>query len=317
MEPVAREVRRRQQRPSHDATVDSQGRFPADVGDACAKLRGTGRPQLAVAKRRWRDGQGAFWGDQIGPNPTDRGKPGTKRSVIVEANGGPLGVVVAGANVHDCRLLQQTIEAIVVDRPKKQKPSAEGLVSAEGKESSLPGQTTPDKVPAGPRQTHSPARLLRSRTKHSRRSQAGERLISSGCFGPDNVPVPLDRPRRRLPKHQGKRDRDQEEREKDFFAGSTGLSGHRHIPQGMIHLNITIGCPRYRRAEYRGVPLRPSQSLKVHITGIAGKTRNPPPKNPRLQRTPQKWRAIGEDSLGASWPCIPTVGVTKNCPTTD
>jgi putative transposase len=38
--------------------------------------------------------------------------------VIVEANGGPLGVVVAGANVHDCKLLEQTIEAIVVDRPK-------------------------------------------------------------------------------------------------------------------------------------------------------------------------------------------------------
>jgi putative transposase len=38
--------------------------------------------------------------------------------VIVEADGGPLGVVVAGANVHDTKLLKQTIEAIVVDRPK-------------------------------------------------------------------------------------------------------------------------------------------------------------------------------------------------------
>ena len=38
--------------------------------------------------------------------------------MIVETNGGPLGVVVAGANVHDCKLLKQTIEAIVVDRPK-------------------------------------------------------------------------------------------------------------------------------------------------------------------------------------------------------
>ena len=38
--------------------------------------------------------------------------------MIVEADGGPLGVVVAGANVHDCKLLEQTIEAIVVDRPK-------------------------------------------------------------------------------------------------------------------------------------------------------------------------------------------------------
>ena len=38
--------------------------------------------------------------------------------MIVEADGGPLGVVVAAANVHDCKLLEQTIEAIVVERPK-------------------------------------------------------------------------------------------------------------------------------------------------------------------------------------------------------
>jgi len=36
----------------------------------------------------------------------------------VEADGGPLGCVVAGANVHDTKLLRQTIEAIVVDRPE-------------------------------------------------------------------------------------------------------------------------------------------------------------------------------------------------------
>ena len=42
--------------------------------------------------------------------------------MIVEADGGPLGVVVAGANVHDTKLLKQTIEAIVVDRPT---PTAE------------------------------------------------------------------------------------------------------------------------------------------------------------------------------------------------
>jgi putative transposase len=38
--------------------------------------------------------------------------------VIVEADGGPLGVVVAGANVHDTKLLEQTIDAIVVERPE-------------------------------------------------------------------------------------------------------------------------------------------------------------------------------------------------------
>jgi len=38
--------------------------------------------------------------------------------VIVEGDGGPLGAVVAGANVHDCKLLEQTIDSIVVARPK-------------------------------------------------------------------------------------------------------------------------------------------------------------------------------------------------------
>jgi len=37
--------------------------------------------------------------------------------VLVEGDGGPLGVVIAGANVPDAQLLQATIEAIVVERP--------------------------------------------------------------------------------------------------------------------------------------------------------------------------------------------------------
>lgn len=35
----------------------------------------------------------------------------------MEADGGPLGVVIAGANTHDTKLLEQTIDAIVVERP--------------------------------------------------------------------------------------------------------------------------------------------------------------------------------------------------------
>ena len=63
-------------------------------------------------------GQGSFWGDQIGPNPTDRAKNGVKRSLLVEADGGPLAVVIAGANVPDFKLLEATLEAIVVARPE-------------------------------------------------------------------------------------------------------------------------------------------------------------------------------------------------------
>jgi putative transposase len=47
---------------------------------------------------------------------------GTKKSVLVDGDGGPLGAVIAGANVLERRMLRQTIEAIVVERPE---PTAE------------------------------------------------------------------------------------------------------------------------------------------------------------------------------------------------
>ena len=57
-------------------------------------------------------------GDLVGPNPTDRAKNGVKRSILVEADGGPLSVIVAGANVPDFKLLEATLDAIVVERPE-------------------------------------------------------------------------------------------------------------------------------------------------------------------------------------------------------
>jgi putative transposase len=41
-----------------------------------------------------------------------------KRSLVVEADGGPLGMAIAGANGHDTKLLAQTLDAIVVERPE-------------------------------------------------------------------------------------------------------------------------------------------------------------------------------------------------------
>jgi putative transposase len=56
-------------------------------------------------------------GEKTGKNPTDRGKKGTKKSLLTDGDGGPLGVVIAGANVVEQKLLKETIEAIVVERP--------------------------------------------------------------------------------------------------------------------------------------------------------------------------------------------------------
>jgi putative transposase len=68
-----------------------------------------------VPTRCWaRPGSG---GKKTGRNPTDRGKKGTKKSLLTDGEGGPLGVVTAGANVVEQKLLRATIEAVVVERP--------------------------------------------------------------------------------------------------------------------------------------------------------------------------------------------------------
>ena len=53
----------------------------------------------------------------MGRNPTDRGKVGSRKSILADGVGGPLSVEVAGANVHDTKLLSPTLESIVEDRP--------------------------------------------------------------------------------------------------------------------------------------------------------------------------------------------------------
>lgn len=57
-------------------------------------------------------------GKKTGPNPTDRGKLGTKRSVVTDARGVPVGFAVDGANVPDYKLLEETLDAMPVKRPE-------------------------------------------------------------------------------------------------------------------------------------------------------------------------------------------------------
>jgi transposase len=50
-------------------------------------------------------------GDKAGPSPVDRAKQGLKRSTMVDGGGIPLGLAAAGANRHDSKLLEPTIQA--------------------------------------------------------------------------------------------------------------------------------------------------------------------------------------------------------------
>lgn len=97
-------------------------------------------------------------GGKTGPNPTDRGKSGTKRSLLVDEHGVPIGLVVSGANTPDGRLLAKPLRSIPIDRPDPQAvpqhlcldkgyagaPSAV-LVSAHGYEIHVPDKANAKK----------------------------------------------------------------------------------------------------------------------------------------------------------------------------
>jgi putative transposase len=74
---------------------------------------------------QWQAADGAMTkaplgGEQTGKNPTDRSKTGTKRSLLVNEQGLPLGIVVSGANTPDGRLLGATLLAVPIERPDPQ-----------------------------------------------------------------------------------------------------------------------------------------------------------------------------------------------------
>jgi len=52
--------------------------------------------------------------------------------VLVEAGGGPLAIVVAGANVHDTKLLAQTLDAVIVKRPRPSPSQPQNLCLDKG-----------------------------------------------------------------------------------------------------------------------------------------------------------------------------------------
>jgi transposase len=56
-------------------------------------------------------------GKKTGPNPTDRGKGGVKRSLLTEAHGVPIAIEIDCANRHDMKLVEQTLSQLMIARP--------------------------------------------------------------------------------------------------------------------------------------------------------------------------------------------------------
>jgi len=95
----------------------------------CNELKGVHWEWQAADGRM---GKARFGGERTGRNPTDRGKPGTKISLLTDQQGGPLGVAIAGANVHDTKLLADILHAIIVERPRPTPDSPQHLCLDKG-----------------------------------------------------------------------------------------------------------------------------------------------------------------------------------------
>src|SRR3954451_4838868 len=71
-------------------------------------------------------------GERTGNNPTNRDKLGGKRTLLTEANGVPVGLAVEGANRHDKKLVEATLESIPVDRPEPTAERPQGMCLDKG-----------------------------------------------------------------------------------------------------------------------------------------------------------------------------------------
>ena len=71
-------------------------------------------------------------GKKTYPNPTDRAKGGVNRSLLTEGHGVPVGLVVAGANRPDMKLVEETVDSLIVKRPRPTKTRPQGLCLDKG-----------------------------------------------------------------------------------------------------------------------------------------------------------------------------------------
>ena len=128
---------------------------------------GGGRPhRLEPSEPGLGQHPGQKGGDAVGPNPTDRGKPGTKRHVVVERAGLPLATLLTGANRHDSVVFEALIDAIPVDEDARraaaqaagQAPCRQGLRLSHAAGQRL--AASPTSACASPARASTPAERL-------------------------------------------------------------------------------------------------------------------------------------------------------------
>ena len=120
---------------------------------------GPGRRPTGASSRPRSAKRGAGEAEATGRNPTDRGKPGTKRHLLTEAKGIPVAVVLTGANRHDMKKLAALLDATVVEPA----PRSRRTWSWTGATTTTTAGTRPS--PAATRRTSRPRRARRARCR--------------------------------------------------------------------------------------------------------------------------------------------------------
>jgi putative transposase len=98
-------------------------------------------------------------------------KKGTKRSLLVDGVGAPLSLIVSGANRHDVKLLDGTLDGIVIRRPKPTRRKPQHLCA----DKAYQGQ--PAQAIMRERGYTPHVRQIRDETRAKRRGQPARRWV--------------------------------------------------------------------------------------------------------------------------------------------
>ena len=107
--------------------------------------RGGRRDRLGAGLLRLGERAGQKGGEKTAKNPTDRGKPGSKRHIVSDRKGVPLAVVLTAADVHDSNVFEELMDTIEpIERPKGRPRKRPAKLHADK------GYAMPRSVPPGP-----------------------------------------------------------------------------------------------------------------------------------------------------------------------
>ncbi|MEX3582573.1 MAG: IS5 family transposase [Burkholderia sp.] len=101
----------------------AQSRSMGSTARTAARHVARGRADRSFIRcRRFLVGTNCWGGRKTGPNPTDRARPGSKRPILVDANGVPISAILTGANRNDVTQLPPLVDAIPPIRGARGRP---------------------------------------------------------------------------------------------------------------------------------------------------------------------------------------------------